>query len=314
MSPPPRLFLSPAVNWIWRTHYHLSQQNDNYSLVTTIPSSGIIVTAACNLPLLFRPNPNQFIVSCVADSPPRFFPQTHVFQSAHQARTNDCHRKGDHYPLSDFMPHWPQPDLIPREPSRGDVFKNIDYFGAPEQLARQMQTSEIREKFASHGFNLRFHFEYYHDYRETDAVLAVRDFSGLSISHKPASKLINAWRAGVPALLGAEEAFRELRESNDDFCEVNSPDEILQSCLHLRSEPATRQRMITRGLNRAVEFSNEKLTARWAQFLTNEVRNAADQWFAKTPTQKNAFLMYQTYRRCLASLRRRVKRAQSVKR
>ena len=58
------------------------------------------------------------------------------------------------------------------------------------------------------------------DYRTLDAVIAVRPFEPHLYFAKPASKLINAWRAGVPALVGPEFASREIRRTDDDFLEV----------------------------------------------------------------------------------------------
>jgi hypothetical protein len=47
----------------------------------------------------------------------------------------------------------------------------------------------------------------WHDYSTDDLVLAVRDLTEKDALVKPASKLVNAWIAGVPALLGPEPAF-----------------------------------------------------------------------------------------------------------
>jgi len=51
------------------------------------------------------------------------------------------------------------------------------------------------------------------DFREADLILAVRPGDRRRATNKPASKLVNAWLAGVPALLGPEVAYRELRRS-----------------------------------------------------------------------------------------------------
>lgn len=302
---PPGLFLSPAVNWIWRTHHHLASTGFPCRLVETMPDSGIVVAAACNLPLLFRPKPRLFVVSCVADSPPRFYPQAHVFQSATQARVTGCRRPADTFPLCEFIPHWPQPDLLPRDKNRGDTFANIDYFGARDQLAPAFQEPAFSETLRKHGLNLRLHFEFYHDYRETDAVLAVRDTN--LVSHKPASKLINAWRAGAPAMLGPESAFRELRASDADFIEVTSPRAALEACLRLRDDIALRRRMTENGRTRAAEFSEDVITRKWASILEAQIRPAAARWFASSTAARSAFLFRQSLRRVRQSLARRLR-------
>ncbi len=296
----PRLFLSPAVNWIWRTHHHLAEVGYLCKLVDTLPASGIVVTAACNLPLLFRPGGRLFVVSCVADSPPRFYPQAHVFQSGTQAGNTPCRRDGDAFPLCKFIPHWPQPDLLPRAPNRGDRFSNIDYFGAQDQIDPALQDPAFRAALANHRLNLRFHFEFYHDYRETDAVLAVR--GPKLVSHKPASKLINAWRAGVPAILGPEAAFRELRRNDADFIEAATPQDILVACLRLRDDGDLRKRMVENGIERASDFSENRLVARWINFLEDEVRPAAARWFDASASVHATYFARQFLRRARRSL------------
>jgi hypothetical protein len=269
-----------------------------------MPATGIVVAAACNLPLLFRPGPRRFVVSCVADSPPRFYPQAHVFQSATQAGNNPCHRPGDAFPLCAFMPHWPQPGLWPRDPARADAFVNIDYFGASDQLAPAFCEPGFRAALADRGLNLRLHFEFYHDYRQTDAVLAVRGTE--LISHKPASKLLNAWRAGVPAILGPEAAFRELRRDDADFLEAATPRAALEACLRLRDDIALRRRMVEIGRARAPEFSEEVLTGNWIHLLNEKIRPAAARWFDTSTDVRATFLARQSLRRVRRSLARRL--------
>lgn len=296
----PRLFLSPAINWIWRTHHHLAQAGYPCKLVEALPASGIVVTAACNLPLLFCPGRRLFVISCVADSPPRFYPQAQVFQSGTQASLHPCRRDGDTFPLCAFIPHWPQPDLLPRDPNRGDRFTNIDYFGAQDQIDPALQHPAFRAALADHGLNLRFHFEFYHDYRESDAVLAVR--GPKLVSHKPASKLINAWRAGVPAVLGPEDAFRELRLDEADFLEAATPRDVLLACLRLRNDTDLRKRMVKNGNQRASDFSENRLVARWISILEDEVRPAAARWCDASASAHATYFARQFLRRARRSL------------
>ena len=72
------------------------------------------------------------------------------------------------------------------------------------------------------------------DYSDVDLVLAVRPPIGTH-TDKPASKLYNAWRAGVPALLGPEPAFRELYTDTLDYVEVSTVDEALAAIDRLRA-------------------------------------------------------------------------------
>ena len=68
---------------------------------------------------------------------------------------------------------------------------------------------------------------------------------------KPASKLVNAWAAGVPAMLGPEPAYRELRSSPLDFLETPAAEAVLDAIDRLRGEPGLYAAMAENGLRRA---------------------------------------------------------------
>ena len=60
--------------------------------------------------------------------------------------------------------------------------------------------------------------------------------------NKPFTKLVNAWRAGVPAILGPESAFQSLHRENTDYFDVRSLDEIKRSLEALRPQPGDYER------------------------------------------------------------------------
>jgi hypothetical protein len=301
----PNLFLSPSLNWTWRTYHHLSSVGYPCKLVTSLPDKGIILSAGCNLPILFYPKPEQFIVSCVADSPPLFFAQCHIFQSSSQA---SLWRNSGLFPHLAYMPHWSQPGLLARQVERGSNFVNLDYFGSPDQIEPSLKTHETYAKFKKLGVSLRFHFQNFHDYRETDCIFAVRSFTQDVISHKPASKLINAWRAGTPAILGKEAAFREQRFSDLDYIEVNSIDEIFSACKQIKEDPKLFSAMSERGLKRAEEFSNESLTERWISFFDNELPKIHEEWLSLPGRLHKLYYSKQFIYRANLSAKRRIDR------
>lgn len=304
----PNLFLSPALNWTWRTYYHLSQCGFPCKLVDSLPNEGIIVSSACNLPILFRPNPKQFIISCVADSPPLVFAQCQIFQSTFQASQWNGYNI---FPQVTYFPHWPQPGLIKRSAERGDKFTNLSYFGAPSQLALCLQSKEIIGKFRDIGFTLSYNFQNYHDYSEVDCVFAIRQFNQKIVSNKPASKLINAWRAGVPAILGKEAAFQEQRHSVFDYIEVDSVTELMNASIKLRDDKFLRNKMVQEGIKRSEEFSVDRLTSQWSKFLKDEVPILYDKWCSLSWLERNLFYKKQLTKRVNLSLERRIKRLNS---
>lgn len=97
-----------------------------------------------------------------------------------------------------------------------------------------------------------------------DLVLAVRPGR---TSHKPASKLVNAWHAGTPALLSPDYPYLELRTSELDFMAVSTVTEAEQAITRLRAQPGLYRAMVSHGAARAREFTVAAITDRWAEFL-----------------------------------------------
>jgi len=109
----------------------------------------------------------------------------------------------------------------------------------------------------------------WHDYSTVDVVLAVRPKfdDGHLRPEKPASKLINAWHAGTPAILGPEYAYRELRTSPHDYLEVDSLEEAMSAIDQLLEDRSLYAQMVQRCKKRACEFTFERITERWAEVL-----------------------------------------------
>src|SRR2546422_1942949 len=96
---------------------------------------------------------------------------------------------------------------------------------------------------------------HWHYYRETDAVIAARGFDGNPHVHKPATKLYNAWLAGVPFLAAPDSAFRAERRSPDDFLAVHDAAELFEKLRLLKNAPELAARMRTNAAARAKDFT-----------------------------------------------------------
>src|SRR5262249_54500934 len=158
---------------------------------------GIVVSAACNIPLMMTTPSRVCHVCAAADSPPRFYPQIHVVQNELQRQE---YGRSLSIPRFVYIPIWPQPDLIARSPARASKFENIVYVGHRGQLASELQGPEICESLKRMGLKFKIMDSRYDEYSEVDCLVAVRSFDGNTYIHKPASKLVNAWMAGVPAV------------------------------------------------------------------------------------------------------------------
>lgn len=128
------------------------------------------------------------------------------------------------------------------------------------------------------GFRINESPADFRDYKDCDLVLAVRYLTATDFYAKLASKLVNAWHAGVPVLLGPEPAYQALRTTPLDYLEIRSPDEFIRGVIRLKESPELYRRMVENGFVRASEFTNERIIARWHEVLAGPVAEGFSVW------------------------------------
>lgn len=188
---------------------------------------------------------------------------------------------------------WSQPGLQPRDPARGERIETISFKGAAVNLDPAFQSEAFRAALAEEGVALDIGVpsdagggRAWADYRETDLILAVRNLTENDAARKPANKLINAWFAEVPALLGPEPAFAEIGSSPEDYIEVRRPEDVIAAIRRLRATPGAYAAMVERGCRKRGAFSNAHLAARWAELLNGPIAAAFDRWQAQSPLRR----------------------------
>lgn len=181
--------------------------------------------------------------------------------------------------------HWPQPGIIPRDPGRGTTLRTLGYKGRLLNLDPRFRSPSFMDELAAMGidfvldaFDGLLGAHDWNDYSNCDAVLAVRDLTAYDAAKKPASKLVNAWFADVPAILGPEPAYRELRRGPLDYIEVQTAAEALAALRRLQAEPALFRDMVENGRARRADFTEERLTAQWLDTLAGPVTTAFRAW------------------------------------
>ena len=161
---------------------------------------------------------NNFIICIRADRDPSFKANIEVVQNRYSIiKRNDY-----------FIPHWPQPGLIPRDPSRGDKIENIYYFGKDCHLSERFKGSNFSKSLEEIGCKLIIQENEWNDYSQADLVLAVRDGRQFYLNFKPASKLVNSWLAKCVPILNYEEGYAELVESDLD-CKFAKTEQSLRT-------------------------------------------------------------------------------------
>lgn len=295
--------------WILQTWLRLRRAGHPVELSGTAPDEGLIVFHAKQAKELLRQRSrlrDVLLAGVRADNREPLIADFEILQNGFFA---DGRRRF-------FLPHWPQPGLLPRDPARGERIERIAYKGFAANLHPGFRTPEwtdflareriewVEDAVAFAGRN-RLELEW-PDFRTVDLALAVRPDERKMRHSKPATKLVNAWLAGVPALLGPEHAFRELRRSELDYLEVASVAEARDAVMRLRSDPGLYRAMVENGFRRGVDLAPEALVPRWAELLFETIpalagerrsrlvrrlplpARAAGRWLARTVTLRPA--------------------------
>jgi hypothetical protein len=300
MDPP--LDIGPGPNcWIAQTFVHLRQRGFPVRLATMLSPRDLNVVHYDDLPswkqLPFWP----FLAVVQADRPPPVLADVRLVQN----RLGIEHAERDR-----FVVLWPQPGLRPRDPARGAQVSTLGYFGVQNYLAPPYRDERMRAALSAMGVALepRFRPDEWVDYRAVDAVLAVRQVSELVLSIKPATKMINAWRAGCIPIMGVESACRQIGRPGVDYLEVTSPAEVVAAVRRLRDDPAAAQRLRAEGRRAAAAHDDDALVRQWVTILEETALPAFERWKREgTLHHLRAFpARMLAHRRAVASFLRRV--------
>jgi hypothetical protein len=170
-----------------------------------------------------------------------------------------------------YVPLWPQPGLMPRDDGRATRIARIAYHGRTGSLPGWFTDPRLRAALQRRGVELDVRARGWEDYRQVDLVLAARRELRQVLAQKPATKLYNAWLAGVPALASPEPAYARLRRNALDFIEVHGPADVLAAIDSLRAHPRLYEAMVANGRERAAQFTVKAVRSRWMQFLEEDV-------------------------------------------
>jgi hypothetical protein len=200
-----------------------------------------------------------------------------------------------------FIPYWPQPGLLPRDASRGASVKRVSYKGFDLNLhdyfrgddwTRWLSEQSLTWDRASMSHDLSEQQGVqvnWHDYSNVDVAFALRPeprrrHEKNGYTGKPATKLYNAWHAGVPAILGPEYAYEEIRRSDLDYLEAADPEAVKSAIVHLANQPDLYRAMVANGQHRAAEYTQAKILALWEELLFDKLPRLASQQKSNTLT------------------------------
>lgn len=266
--------------WTVQTCARLGRAGLDCELVSTVPRSGIVVFHNGHKRELRRQlayGADVILVGIRGDRREALIADFEILQNGLFA---DDHRRF-------FVPYWPQPGLVPRDPARGERIARAAFKGFDNNLHPALRGDEWAGFLRARGIewvtDSMSHATSesagvsvdWHDYREVDLVVALRPDAADRHSGKPATKLYNAWLAGVPALLGPEYAYRELRRGALDYCEITGLEDAQVAVQRLIDDPPLYRAMVENGRVRGREFSVEAIARRWITLLTETIPGLA---------------------------------------
>lgn len=260
--------------WLAVTIALLRRSGMAFELATTFARDRINVTHALACPPKDRFESDHFVLMCCGEFVDAVG-HVRVFQNQRSAWNGGGH----------FVPHWPQPGLLPRDPARLETIKRMAYVGYPPEMLPSLDGVEVSKALSQRGIEFcRPGILDWHDYRNIDLVVGVRPANGIRSTKdwqatKPASKLINAWHAGVPAILGDELAYREVLKSPLDYLAVAPKAEaVLHALDRLSNAPEVYDAMVRNGQVRAQSFSNDRILGVWRDLLQTKATKAFSAW------------------------------------
>jgi len=268
-----REFATNTRAWILQTYLRLKAAGCAVALRERLPARGIAVLSASDYrKVLERPWGTTDAMIVVARGSER---RTPAFSDATVVQ-NRVEADGQ---CRFFMHLWPQTALLPRDRSRGARIERAAFKGFPKNLDAAFQGPPWSDFLRAQGIEWVQDAVPYHDLqtetsglqwpdcRDVDLIVAVRPENAAMYPDRPASKLINAWRAGVPAILGPESACRALRTNPLDYIVVRNVAEAQAEVLRLLREPNLYLAMVRHGLQRGDAFTVDCIVRSWQELL-----------------------------------------------
>lgn len=209
-----------------------------------------------------------FFVDARADHSHRLFAQFTVVQNRDQLSPDGA-----------WIHHWPQPGLIARTAPITGV-RRVGYIGQTGNNNLAMTADDWNALLGGHGYQFAAPAsDAWHDLSAFDALIAIRSFDDSPHSKKPASKLLNAWRAGIPLIAGKDSAYAQVGTPGSDYLVATSPADVLVALERLRDD-GFRQDMVERGRARAEEYCDDALARLWGDVLDGPVARRFARWQA----------------------------------
>lgn len=291
-----RLFTKGVYVWGLQTYLILKQRGNVPVTLSTrmLPGRVNLVHGAYLVEL--DPDPDAYVVALQADYPRVAWADLHVVQNQRQVGRRAL-----------WIPHWPQPGLIGRDPGRSGV-RTIGFAGVgcyrPGGL-RQWATrlAEIGCELVTLGP------ERWNDFSGVDVVLGIRRFGRHRFNRKPPTKLFNAWLAGTPLVAGHDSAFEQVGHPGEDYLRVATMEEGMAAIAALKRDPSLYARLVDRGRHNAQRFTRGRIARDWEWACQERFIPAMAEWRRRRVWQRVSWSGRVAYGRAAVKVKRRLRAA-----
>ena len=288
--------------WVLKTFWKLKEYtNDlNIHLVNYIPDEGIIIFHKGFFPKDIVPSNTQLFVCVQADYGRHKYAQYHIAQNPlgvsnfNFSKRSFLEEKLFSFTKSYFIAHWNQNDIIKRNSSRGEHFKNVCFYGIAPNFPKDLLEPSFKEKLKKEGIDLKIitDSDQWNDYSETDCVLAIRDFENKPHYNKPFSKIINSYLAGVPVIAGNESSSLYLKNGlGIGISIVTNPDECFNAIKQVKENYLSSLKRIIIDKDKLKEFQDEAIVLSWDKLL-REMQQNYQLWLNSSSLAKNIYIKY----------------------
>lgn len=263
--------VGPAC-WIVQTFLRVRAIGVQCELTQERPLEGIVVSHFDDMPATLRERARAYWVCVLAD-------RTNIHPFAHfYIVQNPYQRLYTRQPARHIL-HWKQPGISPRDAARQRRFENIRFYGEKISLCAELLAPEFSQWCERQHLNFEIvPRAQWGDYSNCDVVIALRNPPDQWVHDKPASKLVNAWQAEVPAILGRESSFRAIGTPGVDYIEVESIAGLKAQLLKLKSDGELVESMVRAGRLRVDSVSDDRVAGMWKATLETSVTLHYERW------------------------------------
>lgn len=231
----PGLFVEGRENHCLQSYLLLKKLGCPVNITKEVPKEGIVFCHADDAEKISYSSKRLLVVFLADRLRKKEKADLWIVQNPHQVDNR-----------SFYLDHYPQPGLITRDSQRGVLVENVVYMGNKANLHEELCSEEWKRQLKNIGLNWYIEEKMWWDYSKMDVVVAVRrslrkkwyrkiiPLKSFWDHYKPASKLINAWIAGVPAILSNDSAFRNLRKSKLDYLVAETLEEVIRNLKKLQ--------------------------------------------------------------------------------